>query len=72
MSIFRVVAGEHDLSKISGLEQNMDVNGFMMHPDYNKKTSENDIALIHVKTNLVPFKICIQSYIYTLLVAINT
>ena len=49
MSIFRVVAGEHDLSQISGLEQNRDVSNFLIHPDYKKKTSENDIALIYVK-----------------------
>lgn len=30
----------------------MDVNSFVMHPYYNKKTSENDIALIYVKTNV--------------------
>lgn len=56
VSIFRVVAGEHDLFQVSGLEQNMDVNNILMHPDYNKKTSENDIALIYVKmTNLINF-----------------
>jgi hypothetical protein len=44
------------LFQVSGLEQNMDVNNILMHPDYNKKTSENDIALIYVKmTNLINF-----------------
>ncbi|XP_046644545.1 trypsin-1-like [Daphnia pulicaria] len=52
VSIFRVVAGEHDLFQVSSLEQNMDVNNILMHPDYNKKTSENDIALIYLAAPL--------------------
>lgn len=48
LTIFRVVAGEHDLRNVSGLEQNRDVSGYLMHPDYNTNTNENDIALIYV------------------------
>lgn len=50
VTIFRVVAGEHDLSQVSGLEQNRDVSGILVHADYNKKSSANDIALIYVIT----------------------
>ncbi|XP_032778042.2 trypsin alpha-3 [Daphnia magna] len=52
VTIFRVVAGEHDLSQISGLEQHRAVSGFLIHADYNKKTSANDIALIYLATPL--------------------
>ncbi len=37
VTIFRVVAGEHSLSVVSGLEQNRDVSGYLMHPDYDTR-----------------------------------
>lgn len=49
VTIFRVVAGEHDLSVVSGLEQNRDVRSYKMHENYNSNTQENDIALIYVR-----------------------
>ncbi|XP_045025780.1 trypsin-1 isoform X1 [Daphnia magna] len=52
VTIFRVVAGEHDLSRVSGLEQNRDVSSYLMHPDYDTSTSSNDIALIYLTTPL--------------------
>lgn len=44
----RVVAGEHDLDTVSGLEQNRNVSSYKMHEKYNALTYENDIALISV------------------------
>ncbi len=44
----RIVAGEHSLSVVSGLEQNRDVVRYLMHENYDVVTSENDIALIFV------------------------
>ncbi|KZS15686.1 Phaedra 2 [Daphnia magna] len=52
VTIFRVVAGEHDLSQVSGLEQNRDVSSYLMHPDYEGSTFFNDIALIYLTTPL--------------------
>ena len=49
VTIFRVVAGEHDLNSVSGLEQNRDVRSYKMHESYNSNTQENDIALIYVR-----------------------
>lgn len=50
----RIVAGEHALSAVSGLEQNRDVVRYLMHENYDGVTSENDIALIFVNL-LIPF-----------------
>lgn len=47
-SIFRVVAGEHDLTEESGLEQNRGVTSYKMHEEYNTRTNDNDIALLYV------------------------
>ncbi|XP_057369720.1 trypsin-1-like [Daphnia carinata] len=52
VTIFRVVVGEHDLSQVSGLEQNRDVSSYLMHPDYDTSTSSNDIALIYLTAPL--------------------
>ncbi len=48
LTIFRVVAGEHSLNTVSGLEQNRDVVSFTMHENYRPLTFENDISLIFV------------------------
>jgi trypsin len=45
---FRVVAGEHSLSQVSGLEQNREVTRYTMHPQYSSSTFLNDISLIFV------------------------
>ncbi|EFX71777.1 trypsin [Daphnia pulex] len=52
LTIFRVVAGEHSLSVVSGLEQNRDVSEYLMHPDYVQRTFFNDIALIYLASPL--------------------
>lgn len=44
----RVVAGEHQLSVDSGLEQNRNVASVSVHPRYNSATYEDDISLIFV------------------------
>ncbi|XP_057369715.1 trypsin-1-like [Daphnia carinata] len=52
VTIFRVVAGEHDLTQVSGLEQNRDVSSYLMHPDFDTNTFFSDIALIYLTTPL--------------------
>jgi len=52
VTIFRVVAGEHALNAVSGLEQNRDVSSYKMHEQYNSNTQENDISLIYLSTPL--------------------
>lgn len=44
----RIVAGEHSFSTTNGYEQFSDVELFIMHPDYDTVTLENDIVLIKV------------------------
>jgi len=48
VSNFRVVAGEHSLSQVSGDEQNRGVTRYTMHENYNANTFKNDISLIFV------------------------
>lgn len=48
VSNFRVVAGEHSLSTVSGDEQDRGVTRYTMHESYNANTFANDISLIFV------------------------
>ncbi|XP_046650226.1 trypsin-1-like [Daphnia pulicaria] len=48
----RIAAGEHSLSTTSGFEQFSDVEMFVMHPNYDTVTLENDIVLIKLITPL--------------------
>ena len=48
----RIVAGEHDLSQDSGLEQIRGVSSYTIHENYDAQTFENDIALIFVSHEL--------------------
>jgi hypothetical protein len=57
----RVVAGEHSLNDESGLEQNRDVEKYLMHPRYTASTWEDDIALIVVSLYAVKFKSRVRS-----------
>jgi len=52
VSNFRVVAGEHSLSQVSGDEQNRGVTRYTMHENYNANTFTNDIALIFLDAPL--------------------
>ncbi|XP_057369717.1 trypsin eta-like [Daphnia carinata] len=52
VDVMRVVAGEHSLSQVSGLEQNRNVVRYTMHENYNAQTFENDIALIFLDAPL--------------------
>ncbi|KZS15746.1 Uncharacterized protein APZ42_018948 [Daphnia magna] len=51
-SSLRIVAGEHSLSKTSGLEQYRNVLSIRVHENYNSKTSANDIALLKMDKSL--------------------
>merc|ERR1712137_642859 len=48
----RIVAGEYLLILDSGLEQKRAVKKITMHPEYNAKTQENDIAIIELESPL--------------------
>nr|QJE50402.1 trypsin [Diaphanosoma celebensis] len=48
----RIVAGEHSLSTVSGLEQNRDVASYKMHESYSSSTFQNDISLIFLSAPL--------------------
>jgi trypsin len=52
VGIFRVVAGEHDLNKVSGDEQYRSVVKYTKHENYVSSTFENDIALIFLNETL--------------------
>jgi hypothetical protein len=45
-SSFTIVAGEHNLAKNDGTEQNVDVSNVIMHPEYNDFDISNDICLL--------------------------
>ncbi|OXA61680.1 trypsin-1 [Folsomia candida] len=45
---FKLTAGEHDLRKFEGTEQTVSAVKIVQHPEYNKATFENDIALVKV------------------------
>lgn len=45
-----VVAGEYDVTQISGSEQNRMPSDIIVHPDYNTVTKEHDIALFKLKS----------------------
>ena len=45
-----VILGEHDLSIISGTEQNRSISQVIRHPDYDPQTADNDIALLRLST----------------------
>jgi len=51
-SDLRVVAGDHDLTSLSGDEQSALVEQMYLHPDYDASTSDNDIAVLKLKTSL--------------------
>lgn len=66
----RVVAGEHSLNDESGLEQNRDVEKYLMHPRWTPSTWEDDIALIVVSLYAVKFNSGVKSdesliFVYT-------
>lgn len=48
VSATRIVSGEHSFSTTSGLEQQSQVDLFVMHPNYDTVTLENDIVLMKV------------------------
>ncbi|EFX71704.1 hypothetical protein DAPPUDRAFT_347781 [Daphnia pulex] len=52
LTIFRVVAGEHSLRNVSGLEQNRGVTRFVMHENFRPSTFENDICLLFLDAPL--------------------
>lgn len=58
VTIWRVVAGEHSLSADSGLEQYQSVSRYLMHPNYNSNSFENDISLIYLSA---PFDLTVPS-----------
>jgi len=47
-----IVAGEHNLGKSEGSEQKIQVKNAFVHPEYNDRTTENDIALIKLASEL--------------------
>jgi len=47
-----VVAGEYNLKKVEGSEQESHIAEYIQHPDYDEKTNLNDIALLKLKTPL--------------------
>uniref|UniRef100_A0A0N8CBU4 Putative Clip-domain serine protease n=1 Tax=Daphnia magna TaxID=35525 RepID=A0A0N8CBU4_9CRUS len=47
-TLFRVIAGAHNLSVESDMEQIGRLDNYTMHPDFNPITLENDIALIYL------------------------
>lgn len=49
--MFRIVAGEHDLTVESGLEQIREISDFVKHPGYSVLTLPNNIALAIVNTD---------------------
>lgn len=51
-SSLRIVAGEHSLSKTSGLEQYRNVLSIRVHENYDSKTFANDIALLKMDNSL--------------------
>ncbi|XP_046651387.1 trypsin-1-like [Daphnia pulicaria] len=52
LTIYRVVAGEHSLRDVSGLEQNRGVTRFVMHENFRPLTFENDISLLFLDAPL--------------------
>ena len=46
--VWRIVAGEHDLSSVDGNEQTRSVKKVTIHPDYNYSNSDSDIAILEV------------------------
>ena len=46
LSKVRIVAGEHDLSRNSPAEQIRNIGQHVIHPGWDSKTWENDIALL--------------------------
>ncbi|XP_020912717.1 trypsin [Exaiptasia diaphana] len=49
---YKVTAGEHNLRKDEGDEQEMDIDKIIKHPDFNTNTVDYDIALLKLKTNI--------------------
>jgi len=52
-SDYSVVAGEHDLNSVDGVEQTVLVSEVIQHPDYNAANSRHDIAVFKLATPLV-------------------
>uniref|UniRef100_A0A673LZK9 Coagulation factor VII n=1 Tax=Sinocyclocheilus rhinocerous TaxID=307959 RepID=A0A673LZK9_9TELE len=48
-----IVAGEHDIEVDEGTEQVIQVEQMLMHPAYMSETSDNDIALLHLRRPIV-------------------
>jgi len=49
---FRVTAAEHDITKTEGVEQRREIKKLIMHPQYDDDKTENDVALLELKTPL--------------------
>ena len=47
-NVLRVVAGEHDLNSVSASEQIRSVKKVNIHPDYDSRNSDSDIAVLEV------------------------
>lgn len=45
---YHVVLGDHRTRAIDGTEQEFRVKRYIIHPNYNKDTSDKDIALLQV------------------------
>jgi len=49
-AILSIVVGEHSRSSVSTVRKTFDVSQIVMHPNYNSRTTENDIALVRLAT----------------------
>ena len=48
-----IIAGELYLQKVSNDFQNSNIKHFVIHPDYNEISLENDICLLHLENPLI-------------------
>jgi len=52
LSRFRVTAAEHDITRVDPDEQRRSIAQAILHPDYNSRTLDNDIALLRLSSPL--------------------